>query len=181
MEAITLHDMPRMYGIVAVLVIIAFVVNALLLRAEHARLGASLALMWCSSTWAPVSGMSSMIFQALCRRAVGEQVLLGAPALVDVDAARDERVGGEGEIRAAFGVAGVGHDRNAGGEVVVPLLWSDEEVTGHDDPHARMLAMTDVELAAAVAEEAGALLLALRESGEAEGKALGALGDRPRG
>ena len=38
--------------------------------------------------------------------------------------------------------------------------------------------MTDVELAAAVAEEAGALLLALRASGEAEGKALGALGDR---
>ena len=35
--------------------------------------------------------------------------------------------------------------------------------------------MTDVELAAAVAEEAGALLLALR--GEASGKALGALGD----
>ena len=35
-EAITLHDMPRMYGIVAVLVIIAFVVNALLLRWEHA-------------------------------------------------------------------------------------------------------------------------------------------------
>ena len=35
--------------------------------------------------------------------------------------------------------------------------------------------MTDVELAAAVAEEAGELLLALR--GEAEGKALGALGD----
>ena len=38
--------------------------------------------------------------------------------------------------------------------------------------------MTDVELAAAVAEEAGALLLALRASGEAEGKALGKLGDR---
>jgi NitT/TauT family transport system permease protein len=35
-EAITLHDMPRMYGIVAVLVIIAFAVNALLLRWEHA-------------------------------------------------------------------------------------------------------------------------------------------------
>ena len=35
-EAITLHDMPRMYGIVAVLVVIAFVVNALLLRWEHA-------------------------------------------------------------------------------------------------------------------------------------------------
>ena len=38
-EAITLHDMPRMYGIVAVLVVIAFVVNALLLRAEHAVRG----------------------------------------------------------------------------------------------------------------------------------------------
>ena len=38
--------------------------------------------------------------------------------------------------------------------------------------------MTDVELAAAIAEEAGALLLALRASGEAEGKALGKLGDR---
>jgi len=38
--------------------------------------------------------------------------------------------------------------------------------------------VTDVELAAAVAEEAGALLLALRASGEAEGKALGKLGDR---
>jgi NitT/TauT family transport system permease protein len=35
-EAITLHDMPRMYGIVAVLVVIAFVINALLLRWEHA-------------------------------------------------------------------------------------------------------------------------------------------------
>lgn len=35
-EAITLHDMPRMYGIVAVLVIIAFAVNALLLQWEHA-------------------------------------------------------------------------------------------------------------------------------------------------
>jgi NitT/TauT family transport system permease protein len=35
-EAITLHDMPRMYGIIAVLVIIAFVVNALFLRWEHA-------------------------------------------------------------------------------------------------------------------------------------------------
>ena len=35
-EAITLHDMPRMYGIVAVLVVIAFAVNALLLRWEHA-------------------------------------------------------------------------------------------------------------------------------------------------
>ena len=35
-EAITLHDMPRMYGIVAVLVVIAFVVNALFLRWEHA-------------------------------------------------------------------------------------------------------------------------------------------------
>ena len=34
-EAITLHDMPRMYGIVAVLVIIAFAVNALLLAAEQ--------------------------------------------------------------------------------------------------------------------------------------------------
>ena len=38
--------------------------------------------------------------------------------------------------------------------------------------------MSDVELAAAVAEEAGALLLALRAGGEAHGKALGALGDR---
>ena len=38
--------------------------------------------------------------------------------------------------------------------------------------------MSDTELAAAVAEEAGALLLALRASGEAEGKALGRLGDR---
>jgi NitT/TauT family transport system permease protein len=35
-EAITLHDMPRMYGIIAVLVVIAFVVNALFLRWEHA-------------------------------------------------------------------------------------------------------------------------------------------------
>ena len=35
-EAITLHDMPRMYGIVAVLVVIAFVVNALFLRWEQA-------------------------------------------------------------------------------------------------------------------------------------------------
>lgn len=35
-EAITLHDMPRMYGIVAVLVVIAFIVNALFLRWEHA-------------------------------------------------------------------------------------------------------------------------------------------------
>ena len=35
-QAITLHDMPRMYGIVAVLVVIAFVVNALFLRWEHA-------------------------------------------------------------------------------------------------------------------------------------------------
>ena len=35
-EAITLHDMPRMYGIVATLVVIAFVVNALFLRWEHA-------------------------------------------------------------------------------------------------------------------------------------------------
>ena len=35
-EAITLHDMPRMYGIVAVLVIIAFAVNALFLRWERA-------------------------------------------------------------------------------------------------------------------------------------------------
>jgi NitT/TauT family transport system permease protein len=38
-EAITLHDMPRMYGIVATLVIIAFVINALLLRAEQAASG----------------------------------------------------------------------------------------------------------------------------------------------
>ena len=38
--------------------------------------------------------------------------------------------------------------------------------------------MTDVELAAAIAEEAGALLLALRASGEAEGRELGKLGDR---
>ena len=35
-EAITLHDTPRMYGIIAVLVVIAFVVNALFLRWEHA-------------------------------------------------------------------------------------------------------------------------------------------------
>ena len=35
-EAITLHDMPRMYGIIAVLVVIAFVVNALFMRWEHA-------------------------------------------------------------------------------------------------------------------------------------------------
>jgi NitT/TauT family transport system permease protein len=35
-EAITLHDMPRMYGIVAVLVVIAFIVNALFLRWEQA-------------------------------------------------------------------------------------------------------------------------------------------------
>ncbi|HWM09301.1 MAG TPA: ABC transporter permease subunit [Solirubrobacteraceae bacterium] len=35
-QAITLHDMPRIYGIVAVLVVIAFVVNALFLRWEHA-------------------------------------------------------------------------------------------------------------------------------------------------
>jgi len=35
-QAITLHDMPRIYGIVAVLVIIAFVVNALFLRWERA-------------------------------------------------------------------------------------------------------------------------------------------------
>ena len=39
-EAITLHDMPRMYGIVAVLVVIAFVVNALFLRWEQAAAGA---------------------------------------------------------------------------------------------------------------------------------------------
>ena len=38
-EAITLHDMPRMYGIVATLVVIAFVVNALLLRWEQAANG----------------------------------------------------------------------------------------------------------------------------------------------
>lgn len=38
-EAITLHDMPRMYGIVATLVVIAFVVNALLLRWEQAASG----------------------------------------------------------------------------------------------------------------------------------------------
>jgi len=37
--------------------------------------------------------------------------------------------------------------------------------------------MTDAELAADVARAAGALLLELRESGEAEGRALGALGD----
>jgi NitT/TauT family transport system permease protein len=40
-QAITLHDMPRMYGIVAVLVVIAFVVNALFLRWEHAAERAS--------------------------------------------------------------------------------------------------------------------------------------------
>jgi len=34
-QAITLHDMPRMYGIVAVLVLIAFVVNVLFLRWEQ--------------------------------------------------------------------------------------------------------------------------------------------------
>jgi NitT/TauT family transport system permease protein len=34
-EAITLHDMPRMYGIIAVIVLIAFVVNALFLHWEH--------------------------------------------------------------------------------------------------------------------------------------------------
>jgi 3'(2'), 5'-bisphosphate nucleotidase len=38
--------------------------------------------------------------------------------------------------------------------------------------------VTDVQLAAAIAEEAGALLLALRASGEAEGRELGKLGDR---
>jgi len=38
-EAITLHDMPRMYGIVATLMVIAFVVNALLLRWEQAASG----------------------------------------------------------------------------------------------------------------------------------------------
>jgi 3'(2'), 5'-bisphosphate nucleotidase len=38
--------------------------------------------------------------------------------------------------------------------------------------------VTDVELAAAIAEEAGALLLALRASGEAQGRELGKLGDR---
>ncbi|WNO53030.1 3'(2'),5'-bisphosphate nucleotidase CysQ [Stakelama saccharophila] len=38
--------------------------------------------------------------------------------------------------------------------------------------------MTDHELAIAVAEEAGALLLALQRSGRAEGRELGALGDR---
>jgi NitT/TauT family transport system permease protein len=35
-QAITLHDMPRIYGIVAVLVVVAFLVNALFLRWEHA-------------------------------------------------------------------------------------------------------------------------------------------------
>ena len=35
-EAITLHDTPRMYGIIAALVVIAFAVNALFLRWEHA-------------------------------------------------------------------------------------------------------------------------------------------------
>ena len=39
-EAITLHDMPRMYGIIAVLVVIAFVVNALFMRWERAAAGA---------------------------------------------------------------------------------------------------------------------------------------------
>ena len=34
-EAITLHDMPRMYGIIAVIVLIAFVVTALFLAGEH--------------------------------------------------------------------------------------------------------------------------------------------------
>jgi NitT/TauT family transport system permease protein len=34
-QAITLHDMPRMYGIIAVLVIIALVINLLFLRWEH--------------------------------------------------------------------------------------------------------------------------------------------------
>jgi NitT/TauT family transport system permease protein len=36
-QAITLHDMPRMYGIIAVLVVIAFSVNALFLRWAEAR------------------------------------------------------------------------------------------------------------------------------------------------
>ena len=40
-EAITLHDMPRMYGIIAVLVVIAFVVNALFLRWERSAERAS--------------------------------------------------------------------------------------------------------------------------------------------
>ena len=41
-EAITLHDMPRMYGIIAVIILIAFVVNALFPAWEHraARLDA---------------------------------------------------------------------------------------------------------------------------------------------
>ena len=41
-ETITLHDMPRMYGIIAVITLIAFVVNALFLAWEHraARLDA---------------------------------------------------------------------------------------------------------------------------------------------
>ena len=39
-EAITLHDMPRMYGIIAVLVVIAFVINALFMRWERAAAGA---------------------------------------------------------------------------------------------------------------------------------------------
>jgi ABC-type nitrate/sulfonate/bicarbonate transport system permease component len=34
-QAITLHDMPRMYGIIAVLVVIALVINLLFLRWEH--------------------------------------------------------------------------------------------------------------------------------------------------
>jgi 3'(2'), 5'-bisphosphate nucleotidase len=38
--------------------------------------------------------------------------------------------------------------------------------------------VTDVQLAAAIADEAGDLLLALRASGEAEGRELGKLGDR---
>ena len=35
-QAITLHDMPRMYGIVAVLIVIAFAVNAAFMRWEQA-------------------------------------------------------------------------------------------------------------------------------------------------
>ena len=58
-QAIMLHDMPRMYGIVAMLVVIAFVVNALLLALGARLLAGPLAARSPSTTGSSLAWSAS--------------------------------------------------------------------------------------------------------------------------
>src|SRR3954454_9590924 len=68
-------------------------------------------------------------------RAIGEQVLARAPALIDVDAPGIKQVGGQCEVHASWRLAGVLEDRYARVEVRLALRRVEVDRAGDDDRH----------------------------------------------